>query len=74
MKKSLYISMLLSFMFLCSCSSDDVGDGSECSACKSDSNCNEGMTCQGFFNSSGVYERCSTYSCGVFGCSGTSSC
>ena len=67
MKKH-YICMLFICLLLVSCSGDDVGDGSVCAVCETDADCNEGLVCVGFYNSSGVYMRCSEQSCGIFGC------
>jgi hypothetical protein len=73
--KNIYFPVLFSCMLLLSCGGDDVGDGSVCANCSNDSDCNEGLTCESFYNSSGVYERCSEQICDIYGCyPSTSSC
>lgn len=73
--KIIVLPMLISCMFLLGCSGNNTGDGSVCSVCNNDSDCNEGLTCEGFYNKSGVYYRCSEQSCNIYGCvPSTTSC
>lgn len=48
------------------CTDSSVGDGSVCSRCKSDDDCDPGLSCSGFYNKNGVYYLCAS--------SGTRSC
>jgi hypothetical protein len=62
------ILLISSVLFLSSCGDGNEGDGTECSPCENDDDCNGDMTCEGFYNNSGVYSLCSEVTCNAYGC------
>ena len=63
MRTALFALFILGFyVFLMSSCFDDSAtpSGEVCSSCKTDGDCNSGLKCRGFYNQTGVYNRCAS--------------
>ena len=61
-KKALKVILMLHLTWLLAACQDDVGNGGICERCNSEDDCNEGLSCRGFYNSTLITERCATLS------------